>query len=145
MQFSGSGAKVMVVDHDRTTLEMLQIRLDVAGYQAFGARSALAALDVLSHSRFDALILERDLPVVDGMAFLHAMAQLPDRRPTPILLVGRALAADDVRKAVTMGVRDCLAKPFSGAAVLERLSRMLRKSAPAPAPASAQPVVYLSA
>ncbi|MBW8816278.1 MAG: response regulator [Caulobacterales bacterium] len=146
MQFDGRSTKVLVVDNDRTTLEMVQIRLDVAGFQAFGARSAQAALEVLGNSRFDAIILERDLPGIDGMAFLEAMKHLQDRRPVPVLLVGRALAADDVRKAVGLGVRDCLAKPFSGAAVLERLGRMLRKTAGAPAAAGAQRgVVYLSA
>src|SRR5512143_2024375 len=113
MMVYGRGPTVLVVDNDRTTLEMVQIRLDVAGYQASGARSAHAALAVLGHSRFDALILERDLPGFDGLALLEALHLLPDCRPMPILLVGLALAAEDVRKAVTLGVRDCLAKPFS--------------------------------
>jgi DNA-binding response OmpR family regulator len=57
-----------------------------------------------------------------------------ERRPFPILLVGRALAADDVRQAVQMGVRDALAKPFSGAAVIERVGRMIKKSTAQAAP-----------
>jgi two-component system catabolic regulation response regulator CreB len=146
MQFDGRSTKVLIVDNDRTTLEMVQIRLDVAGFQAFGARSAQAALEVLGNSRFDALILERDLPGTDGIAFLEAMAPLQERRPVPVLLVGRALAADDVRKAVGLGVRDVLAKPFSGAAVLERLGRMLRKTSAAHAGGGPQrQAVYLSA
>jgi DNA-binding response OmpR family regulator len=98
------------------------------------ARSAEAALEVLGHTRIDALVLERNLPGVDGMAFLSAIQPLLERRPFPILLVGRALAADDVRQGLQMGVRDALAKPFSGAAVLERIGRMLKKSAAQAAP-----------
>lgn len=142
MQFDGRASKIMVVDNDRTTLEMVQIRLDVAGFHPLAARTGRAALEVLGTSRPDALILERNLPEMDGMEFLRAMAALPGR-PVPVLLVGRNLAADDVRAGVQLGVRDCLAKPFSGAAVMERLTRMLKRTAP-PA-ASARPSVYINA
>ena len=135
MQFDGRCSRILVVDHDRTTLEMVQIRLDVAGYHPIGARTASAALEVLGNTRPDGLILDRHLPGIDGLAFLAAMAHLQERRPLPVLLVGRGLAAEDVRQAVELGVRDVLAKPFSGAAVLERVGRMLRKG---PAPAQVQ-------
>ena len=147
MQFDGRGSKILVIDHDRTTLEMVQIRLDVAGFHPQAARSSLAALEVLAVSRPDAVILERNMPVVDGIALLREMANLPGRQTPPVLLVGRNIAADDVRIGVQLGVRDVLAKPYSGAAVLERLSRMLRKGAhPAgtAAAAAGHQHVYLS-
>lgn len=146
MHFDSRGSKILVIDSDRTTLEMVQIRLDVAGYHPLSARGTRAALEVLEATRPDAIILERNMPEMDGMMFLRAMAALIDR-PPPVLLVGRNLAADDVRAGVKLGVRDCLAKPFSGAVVLERLGRMLKKGAPTPAvpPPSSRPAIYLSA
>jgi two-component system catabolic regulation response regulator CreB len=87
------------------------------------------------------MILERNLPLMDGIGLLEAFAALPGSRPLPVLLVGRALAAEDVRRGVQLGVRDCLAKPFSGAVVLERLGRMLKKAAPPPPPGRS--VVYV--
>ena len=142
MQFDDRASEIMVVDHDRTTLEMVQIRLDVAGYRAITARSGQAALELLESQRPAALILERNLPGLDGMELLRTMAAVPDWR-TPVLLVGRNLAAEDVRASMQLGVRDCLAKPFSGAMVLERLARMLKRSV-APA-ATAREVVHLNA
>jgi len=130
MQFDGRGTKIMVVDNDRTTLEMVQIRLEVAGYHALTARTAESALEMLTTSRPNAMILERNLPLMDGISLLEAYAAMDLSCPLPVLLVGRSLAADDVRRGMQLGVRDCLAKPFSGAAVLERLGRMLKKSAP---------------
>jgi two-component system catabolic regulation response regulator CreB len=139
MQFDGRSAKIMVVDNDRTILEMVQIRLEVAGYHALPVRNAETALEMLTTSRPHAMILERNLPLMDGMGLLEAFAALPGWRPLPVLLVGRTLAAEDVRRGVQLGVRDCLAKPFSGAVVLERLGRMLKKTAPPPGRA----VVYV--
>jgi DNA-binding response OmpR family regulator len=135
MQFDGRSSKIMVVDNDRTTLEMVQIRLDVAGFHAITARSGPAALEILAVSRPDVLILERNLPGMDGIDVLEALAALYPSRPIPVLLVGRDLAAEDVRLGMRMGVRDCLTKPFSGAAVLERVGRMLKKSGAPGAPA----------
>lgn len=132
MQFDGRGSKILVVDHDRTTLEMVQIRLDVAGYHSLAARSSLSALEVLRTTRPDAVVLERHMPAMDGLELLREMAALPGRVAPPVLLVGRALAVEDVREGVRLGVRDVLAKPYSGASVLERLGRMLKKGAQAP-------------
>jgi DNA-binding response OmpR family regulator len=142
MQFDGRGSKILVVDPDRTTLEMVQIRLDVAGFHPIGVRSGGAAMEVLRGSRTDGILLERNLPDMDGIAFLRELSTMTGRQ-APVLLVGRALAAEDVRAGVLLGVRDVLAKPYSGAAVLERLTRMLKKGAPQPQ--AARQVVYLRA
>jgi len=53
--------------------------------------------------------------------------------PFPILIMGRALGVEDIRRAVALGARDCLAKPFSGADVLTRVSRLLQKRTDSPA------------
>jgi len=145
MQFDGRGSKIMVVDHDRTTLEMVQIRLDVAGFHPLAARSSLAAIEVLKASRPDAVILERNMPILNGIELLREMASLPGRQMPPVLLVGRNIAAEDVRIGVQLGVRDVLAKPYSGAAVLERLTRMLKKGAPMPAAPSTMPATAAQA
>ena len=46
----GQGQRVMVVDNDRTVLELLQIRLEVAGYRAYIVRGGRQALDLLLRS-----------------------------------------------------------------------------------------------
>ena len=134
----------MVVDNDRTALEMIQIRLDVAGFHPMVARSSFSALDVLKHSRPDVLILERSMPEMDGLQLLRELSTItPAGRMFPVLLVGRSLAAEDVRAAIQMGVRDVLAKPFSGAAMLERVARLLKKTTPLQAPAPTHAIVHV--
>lgn len=125
---SSSGARILVVDPDRTTLEMVQIRLDVAGHHVLTARTGRAALEQVLGNRVDAVVLERNLPDVDGLEFLRELSTLPGR-VIPVLLVGKALAAEDVHRAIAYGVCDVLAKPFSGAVVLDRIGRMLKKGA----------------
>jgi len=126
MQFHGGGAKVMVVASDRTILEMLQIRLDVAGYHPIGMRSGVQAIDILRHTRPDALLIDLDLQDIDGLEVVKALNTQPDRVATPTLLMGRQVSTDTIRRGIDYGVRDCLAKPFSGADVIDRVARLLK-------------------
>jgi DNA-binding response OmpR family regulator len=134
MRFDSKGTKVLVADSDRTVLEMMQIRLEVAGYHVLPARGGREAIETLHIVRPAAVILERNLPDVDGMQVIRELYAQSGGRPPPILLIGRNLNAEEVRYALTLGVRDVLAKPFSGAVLLERLSRMVQRSASAPQP-----------
>lgn len=121
--------RVLLVDHDRTTLEMAQIRLEVAGYTVFAARNGGAALDLLEREEIDGVVLERHLA---AMASLQVLEALGSR--LPVLLVGRGLTDEDIEAAAGYGVCGGLMKPFSGADLLERVDRLLAGGAPAPAP-----------
>lgn len=120
--------RVLIVDHDRTTLEMAQIRLEVAGYTVFAARNGVAALDILEKEQIDGVVLERHLA---AMASLQVLEALGSR--LPVLLVGRGLTDEDVEAAAGYGVCGGLMKPFSGADLLERVDRLLAGGAPEPA------------
>jgi len=126
MQFDGRSSKIMIAESDRTILEMLQIRLDVAGYHPIGVRNGAAALELLQHTRPDAMIVELNLPDVDGYEVLKAMSAYSNRVPPPALIMGRGLSMDAIKRAISLGARDCLAKPFSGADALDRVSRLLK-------------------
>jgi DNA-binding response OmpR family regulator len=134
MQYVTRGQKVMVADNDRAVLEMLQIRLDVAGYHSLAARTGQLAVDMIRSTRPDALVLDLGLPDIDGFELLAAVT-CDGRRPQfPILVVSKALSAEHIRRALQLGARDCMAKPFSGADLLERVGRLLRKPCGAPTP-----------
>jgi DNA-binding response OmpR family regulator len=137
MQVNGRGAKIMVAEHDRAILELLQIRLDVAGYHPIGVRDGAAAIELLQNVRPDALVVDMNLPERDGFEVLKALNGHRQRVPTPALIMGRNLSAESVKRAVSLGARDCLAKPFSGADALDRVMRLLQR------PAACKPVRYV--
>lgn len=117
---------VMVVENDRTVLELLQIRLDVAGYATCMSRNATMASETLRNFRPAALVIDLHLP--DGSAFevLREFNPHEEKLPFPTLLMAKAPAQEDLRTAVRLGVRDILLKPFSGADAIERVARLLR-------------------
>ena len=144
MNYDTRGLKVMVVENDRTVLELLQIRLDVAGYDTCMARTGATALETLRNFRPAALVIDLGLPDMNGFEVLEAFNPRHEKLPFPTLILARTLAAEDIQRAVRLGARDCMTKPFGGAEVLERIARLLRKPTPVAAGAPARPAVMLA-
>jgi DNA-binding response OmpR family regulator len=126
------GRKILVADGDRTVLELLQIRLDVAGYHACVARSGPEVLEILKNLRPAGIVLDLGLPEMDGFAVLETLLARRDALPFPTLVMGRKLAPEHLKRAAGLGACGCLVKPFSGADALQRVARMLRSPPPAP-------------
>ena len=122
----GRGQRIMVVDNDRTVLELLQIRLEVAGYRAFILRSGRQALELIQQIRPAGLIIDVHLGEADGLEIVSAIRARYDDLHFPILVTGRNLTVDDVRRALAYGAQNCMAKPFSGADAVERIGRLLQ-------------------
>src|SRR5438445_12792454 len=97
------GLKVVVADGDRAVLELVQIRLDVAGYYACVARTGPAVLEVLQRVRPAAMIIDLSLPELNGFDVLHALNPRGEGLPYPTLVVARTLGATDVQRAARLG------------------------------------------
>lgn len=130
MNYDTRSHKVLIAENERAVAEMLQIRLDVAGYHTMSSRSGLQTMEMLSVMRPDVLILDLNLPDLDGWGILQALSNRYGKPPFPVLVMGRRLSAEDVRRAVSIGARDALAKPFSGAEIVDRVVRLLRRPSP---------------
>lgn len=141
MQFNTRALKIMIAESDRTVLEMLQIRLDVAGYHTCVARTGEGALQAMAYARPSALVIDVNLPDMCGLEVLQTLRTKAAKLAFPVLVVGRKLGPDEIRRAVGLGARDCLAKPFSGAELLDRVSRMLRQ--PANSDVASRRIVYV--
>jgi two-component system OmpR family response regulator len=127
--------RILVVDDDPAIVELITTRLDLAGYRSFYARDGHQAMTRLCELRPAAMILDINMPRLDGFGVLKLMRQrdLIGRVPTMVLTARNQ--PDDVREAVALGARDFLAKPFKDDQLLSRVARLLRPPrAPAGAP-----------
>jgi len=75
------------------------------------------------------------MPEMDGFAVLEALKE--HGRILPVLVLTARHAADDVRRAVSLGAKDYLTKPFTEALLQARVARLFR----APAPVVTSPVM----
>jgi two-component system OmpR family response regulator len=120
------GRRILVVDDDKSVLELVTTRLTLAGYNTFNARNGHEALSRLKNLRPAALVLDLNMPSLDGFGVLERMGkEMTASIPTLVLTASRGPA--DVQRAIALGARDYLAKPFTAGSLLMRVSRLFRR------------------
>src|SRR5690606_8419308 len=100
------------------------------GYEVHVARNGVEALQKAEELAPDGLILDINMPEVDGFGVLEALRGRSTRR-LPVLMLTARHAGDDVRRAVSLGAKDYLAKPFNRDQLLARVARLVRPPPPA--------------
>jgi two-component system OmpR family response regulator len=119
-----SKPRILIAEDDAGIRDIIRTRLHMAGYEVETARNGVVALSKLSTWRPAAMILDINMPELDGFGVLEALGQ--DAGLTPILVLTARHAAEDVRRAIGLGAKDYLAKPFSESQLLARVARLLR-------------------
>lgn len=117
--------RLLVVDDDVSILELVSTRLTLGGYMVLTARNGQEALRRLNERRFDGVVLDLNMPQMDGFAVLECMDDLSHPRPPTLVLTASHNAAD-VQRAVKLGARDYLSKPFEDRQLLMRVARLFR-------------------
>jgi two-component system OmpR family response regulator len=135
-----SKVRIFVAEDDPATLELIVTRLSVAGYEVTYARDGQQAVKAILANRPNAAILDVNMPILDGFGVMRTLRDHPSAPAArmPIMVLTARNSPEDVRRAIQLGARDFLSKPFKDAHLLDRVGRLLR----AP-PVAARPVVYL--
>jgi CheY-like chemotaxis protein len=110
---------VLVVDDDPDILDAICDILQGEGYRVSRARHGLEALDKVTEERPALILLDLMMPVMDGMAFAHALRERKLASGVPIIVIS---ADGNPQKAAALGARGFLAKPFDIQALLDHVS-----------------------
>ncbi|WP_219416249.1 response regulator transcription factor [Pseudonocardia nigra] len=120
--------RILVVDDDRSVRESLRRSLAFNGYQVELANDGQAALDAVSASRPDAMVLDVMMPRLDGLEVCRRMRAAGDE--LPILVLTARDAVSDRVAGLDAGADDYLPKPFALEELLARLRALLRRRSP---------------
>jgi two-component system OmpR family response regulator len=96
-----SSARILVAEDDSGIRDIIRIRLQAAGYEVDVARNGVEALAKIKTSRPSAMILDINMPEMDGFGVLESMAGHIQR--VPVLVLTARHAAEDVRRAIGLG------------------------------------------
>ena len=118
--------RIFIAEDDRSVLELLTTRLGLAGYDTVFGRDGWEALDGIHSTHPAAIILDVNMPRLDGFGVLHHLRKSPRVAHIPVMMLTARNAPGDIKEALTLGARDYLAKPFTDAQLLARVARLLR-------------------
>lgn len=131
--------RLFVAEDDPDVLELITSGLSRAGYDVRAARNGWRALEGIQAMQPDAVVLDINMPGMDGFAVLRAIRQARHLANTPVMMLTARGAREDVAQAIRLGAKDYMTKPFDTAELLQRVGRLTRRRPEAPAPEAAKP------
>jgi two-component system, OmpR family, response regulator MprA len=121
---------ILVVDDDPALRAALDRALKLEGYRVSFAHDGRQALQMMTASAQDAVILDLGLPLMDGVEVCRRVRERGDR--TPVLMLTARDAVTDRVEGLDAGADDYLVKPFALDELLARLRALLRRTVAPP-------------
>jgi two-component system cell cycle response regulator len=119
---------ILVVDDTRLNRDLLVRSLSNLGYATVQAENGRLALDVLEAAdgpRVDVILLDIEMPEMDGYETLGRIKSDPRLRELPVIVISAVDALDSVVRCIELGAADYLPKPFKASILKARVSTSL--------------------
>jgi two-component system alkaline phosphatase synthesis response regulator PhoP len=118
------GKKVLVVDDDEKTVELVKLYLNRDGYRVITAYDGNDALKLARENQPDLIVLDLMLPGINGLEICRILREESD---VPIIMLTALTTDDDRLKGLDIGADDYVTKPFSPRELAARVRAVLRR------------------
>ena len=103
--------KILIVDDSPSVLAILDDMLDALGYEVTTAVNGERACLLLETNRYDLIITDLTMPVMDGIVFVQTAKQMPNCKFVPIVMLSSEEDVDKIAQAKKVGISTFLRKP----------------------------------
>lgn len=122
----GSGQAVLVADDDREVLRVVMMTLELDGFTVHCAKSGQEAVQLFEEHRPGAIVLDLNMPGLDGLAVMDRIRSIDPS--TPVIFLTGMTSANDVTHALDAGADDYITKPFHPSVLSARVRAVLRRA-----------------
>jgi len=119
-----AGKRVLVVDDDRKTVELVKLYLNRDGYRVLTAYDGVEALRLARESHPDLIVLDLMLPGINGLEICRTIRSESD---VPIIMLTARTTDEDKLTGLDLGADDYVTKPFSPRELAARIRAVLRR------------------
>ena len=119
--------EILVAEDDMLIARFLSSSLNAAGFHVTHVRDGRAAVDAVHTKTFAAVILDINMPEMDGYQVLAEIRAMVGEN-TPVTIISSRHQEQDILRAFDLGVDDYLTKPFNPSEVVARIRRLVRHS-----------------
>jgi adenylate cyclase len=127
VSYDGRPGRLLVVDDNKVNRLLLGRGLENQGHQVAFAENGRQALDMLHESQFDLVLLDIQMPVMDGYEVMERLTGDLDLRSIPVIVVSSLEELDSVVRCIEMGAEDYLTKPVNPVLLRARIGASLEK------------------
>ena len=120
----GAGSTVLVVEDFDDSRFILKVMLELRGYRVVEASDGLQAIEVARRERPDLVLMDLNLPLLDGFAATRRIRELDGLRDVPVVALTAHVTPDYRSKAVAAGCDELISKPINIARLEETLRRL---------------------
>jgi class 3 adenylate cyclase len=121
------GARLLVADDNRVNRLLLGRALEQQGHRVASAENGRVALDMLGREPFDLLLLDMEMPELDGFQVLEQMKGDAQLREVPVIVTSSLEGLDHVVRCIELGADDFLKKPVNPVLLRARVDSSLEK------------------
>jgi DNA-binding response OmpR family regulator len=121
-----AGSRVLVVEDDAPLAQLLRQQLEAKSHDVSLVHDGEAARQVIEGGRFDLIILDLNLPKLDGISLLRQIR--PSQPRLPVLVLTARSRVEDRALSLDAGADDCMIKPFSFIELHARVRALLRRN-----------------
>ena len=118
-------SRILAVDDSRSMREMVTFTLKAAGFDVAEAEDGAIALGLARKEKFTLLLVDVNMPNMDGMALIRALRAEADYKFTPLLMLTTEAAADRKQEGKAAGATGWIVKPFNPEQLVATVKRVL--------------------
>jgi archaellum biogenesis ATPase FlaH/ActR/RegA family two-component response regulator len=126
--------KVLIVDDDESIRELLAESLTNAGYGVAEAEDGEFALEIAAREPINIIILDVQMPGIDGFETLRKLGESPETRDLPVILLTSVPPSDGEKLGLDLGVTHYIQKPWQSGVVEATIRVALREAGYVAAP-----------
>ncbi|RJR34832.1 MAG: adenylate/guanylate cyclase domain-containing response regulator [Deltaproteobacteria bacterium] len=122
-----AAGNILVVEDNRMNRMMLVRSLEQQGHQVACAENGLQALEMVAEKDFDLILLDIEMPEMNGYQVLERLTADVHWRDLPVIMISAVEEIDSVVRCIEMGAEDYLTKPFNPVLLKARVDASLEK------------------
>jgi adenylate cyclase len=126
-ELRASAARLLVVDDNKVNRLLLTRNVELQGHHAASAENGRVALEMLRRESFDLLLLDIEMPEMDGFAVLEHMLADRQLRDLPVIVTSSLEGLANVVRCIELGAEDYLSKPINPVLLKARIGASLEK------------------
>ena len=126
-ELRSGAARLLVVDDNKVNRLLLTRNLELQGHSVATAENGRVALDMLRREAFDLLLLDMEMPEMDGFQVLEQLVNDRQLRDLPVIVTSSLEGVENVVRCIELGAEDYLPKPVNPVLLKARIGASLEK------------------